>query len=91
MANDLEKGIAEIVDAHKSTFEAYALRPATFASADGPQQRRTSSSRKLVSGLGHGPMASIEPSRVGKAMVKVACDGWKETAIENDVILKLSN
>ncbi|KAK2590326.1 hypothetical protein QQS21_011988 [Conoideocrella luteorostrata] len=92
LANDLEKGIGDVVHAHKSSFEAYTLRPASFAVSDHPQPAATPTptSKKLVHGLGNSSATFIEPSRVGKAMVMIACDGWKEKVIENESILKLS-
>ncbi|KAG8417973.1 hypothetical protein J3458_005421 [Metarhizium acridum] len=90
LANDLEKGIAEIVNAYRGKFEAYTLRPANFRTPDTPPSTSTPSSKKLVPGLGQSAAASIDPEKVGKAMVMIACDGWKEKVIENETILKLS-
>ena len=90
LANDLEKGIADIANAHKNVFEVYTLRPANYKMLDSPAPTSTTTSKKLVPGLGHGVTPSIEPSRVGKAMVMIACDGWKEKVVENETILKLS-
>ncbi|OAA46101.1 NAD(P)-binding domain protein [Metarhizium rileyi] len=91
LANDLEKGISEIVNAYDGIFEAYTLRPANFKLPDASLPTTTTASKKLVPGLGHSAAASIEPSRVGKAMVMIACDGWKEKVVENEAMLKLSS
>lgn len=90
LANDLEKGIAEVVSRHRSVFEAYTLRPANFKSTDTPLPVSSSAPKKLVSSLGHNVIASIDPERVGRAMVMIACDGWKEKVIENETILRLT-
>lgn len=92
LANDLEKGIANIVTKNKDIFEAYTLRPATFAAINAATQPDAApASKKLVGGLGHGATTVIEPSRVGRAMAVVASDGWKEKIVENEAIIKLSN
>ncbi|KAK8920690.1 putative nucleoside-diphosphate-sugar epimerase [Metarhizium anisopliae] len=88
LANDLEKGIAEIVNSYKDKFEAYTLRPANFRMPDTPPPTLAPSPKKLVPGLGQSAAASIDPEKVGKAMVMIACDGWKEKVIENETILK---
>jgi hypothetical protein len=91
LSNDLERGIAKIASANRNIFEAYTLRPASFGVKDSPPTASASTSKKFAHGLGHGATASITPERVGRAMVKIACDGYAERVIENDVILKLSN
>ncbi|KHN99372.1 NAD(P)-binding domain protein [Metarhizium album ARSEF 1941] len=90
LANDLEKGIADVVNANNDKFEAYTLRPANFMMPDSPLPALTPSSKKLVPGLGQSVAASIDPARVGKAMAMIARDGWKEKVVENETILEIS-
>ncbi|PNY26803.1 Uncharacterized protein TCAP_03262 [Tolypocladium capitatum] len=84
---EAEKGLAEVADGHKNSFATYILRPASFTSPDMPPPPPTSASRKLVGG--HHCSATVETSQVGRAMVKVACDGWKGRVVENDVLAKM--
>ncbi|KND89666.1 hypothetical protein TOPH_05659 [Tolypocladium ophioglossoides CBS 100239] len=84
---EAEKGLCEVADAHKTTFETYILRPASFTSPDMPPPPPASASRKLVGG--HHASSTIETSQVGRAMVKVACDGWKDRVVENDALAKM--
>jgi hypothetical protein len=90
LANDLERGIAKIAATYKSVFEAYTLRPANLKVPETMPQVSKTPTKKLVPGMGHAS-ASIAPESVGKAMVKIACHGWKEKVVENDTILKLSS
>ena len=86
---EAEKGLCEVADAHKSTFETYILRPASFMSVDmpPPPPPPISTSRKLVGG--HHAAPTIDTGQVGRAMVMVACDGWKDRVIENDALAKM--
>lgn len=84
---EAERGLCDVADAHKDIFETYILRPASFTSPDMPPPPPASASRKLVGG--HHAPATIETSQVGAAMVKVACDGWKDRVVENDALAKM--
>ncbi|KAM4063980.1 NAD(P)H-binding domain-containing protein [Hirsutella rhossiliensis] len=92
--NEVERGLGEVADdAHRDKFEAYILRPASFIASEGQfPEPPASVSKKLVGGL-HGSSSSsstIGTVQVGKAMVHVACNGWRERTIENDVLVKVA-
>ncbi|KAF7560643.1 hypothetical protein G7046_g3514 [Stylonectria norvegica] len=76
--NEAEKGLCEIADANYEKFASWILRPSAFVTPDAPKRRR------LV-----GSSGGIEVSQLGKAAVKVACEGWKDRVIDNDALLKM--
>ncbi|KAH6609844.1 hypothetical protein Trco_003190 [Trichoderma cornu-damae] len=76
---EVEKGLCDLADANAGKFETWILRPSGFIE---PNARFT---RRLVGNL----YGAITTPQVGKAMVKVACEGWKDRIIENDVLLKM--
>ncbi|KAL3960634.1 hypothetical protein ACCO45_005751 [Purpureocillium lilacinum] len=83
---DAEKGLCEVADANKAKFEAYILRPASFYVSDMPSSQPTTPTKKLVGGHS---TSTIDTSQVGKAMVAVALDGWKDRIVENDFLVKM--
>ena len=80
----------DVVDANKSIFEAFVLRPATFMSEQ-PVSPTTPTQKRHSIGHAHGTGATIEPAKVGKAMVMIASDGWSHHIIENETIAKLGS
>lgn len=76
---EVEKGLCDLADANKDKFETWILRPSGFLPPNAPLPK------KLVGNL----YGAIGTNQVGKTMVKVACEGWKDRIIENDVLLKM--
>lgn len=75
----VEKSLGDLADAHPDTFEAWMLQPSGFLENDAPAWK------KAIGGL----YGAIPTSQVGKAMVKVGVEGWKDRIISNDVMLKM--
>ena len=71
---EAEKGLLEIAESQKPTFETYILRPNAFLPPG------TAPSKKGV---------GMDPAQLGKAMVKLALEGNKNRIIENDALLKM--
>ncbi|PNP44114.1 hypothetical protein TGAM01_v203344 [Trichoderma gamsii] len=76
---EVEKGLCDLADANPDKFETWILRPSGFI------EPNASISKRLVGGL----YGAITTTQVGKAMVKVACEGWKDRIIENNALLKM--
>lgn len=76
---EVEKGLCDLADANADKFETWILRPSGFIEPNAPLSKR------LVGNL----YGAITTTQVGKTMVKVACEGWKDRIIENDALLKM--
>ncbi|KAM0451207.1 hypothetical protein ACHAPV_010053 [Trichoderma viride] len=76
---EVEKGLCDLADANPDKFETWILRPSGFI------EPNASISKRLAGGL----YGAITTAQVGKAMVKVACEGWKDRIIENNALLKM--
>lgn len=74
---EVEKGLSDIADAHPDRFEAFFLRPGGFMEPDAGIVKRA---------LGTLYVTTPTP-QLGKALVKVAMNGWKDRTIENPEIL----
>ncbi|KAH8688273.1 hypothetical protein BGZ61DRAFT_353538 [Ilyonectria robusta] len=77
---EAEKGLCEIADANPDAFATWILRPSGIATGDAPKKRRLVGSRSS---------AGIEPPQLAKAVIKVACEGWKDRVVDNDALLKM--
>lgn len=75
----VEKSLADLADANPDTFETWLLQPSGFLENDAPGWK------KAIGGL----YGAIPVSQVGKAMVKVGVEGWKDRIISNDVMLTM--
>ncbi|KAL7794387.1 hypothetical protein V8C37DRAFT_401410 [Trichoderma ceciliae] len=76
---EVEKGLCDLADANPDKFETWILRPSAFIEPNAPFSKR------LVGHLN----GAITTTQVGKTMVKVACEAWKDRIIENDALLKM--
>lgn len=76
---EAEKGLCDLADANADRFEAWILRPANYI------EPNASFSKRLLSSF----YGSITVAQVGKAMARVAREGWKDRILENDVLLKM--
>ncbi|KAK5996827.1 Leucinostatins biosynthesis cluster protein T [Cladobotryum mycophilum] len=76
---EVEKGLCDLADANKDKLDVWILRPSGFISPDAPFSKR------LVGNL----YGAITTTQVGKTMVKVGHEGWKDRIIENEVLLKM--
>lgn len=85
---EVERGLSRVADeAHGDGFETYILRPASFGPWEGEGPAPPASvSRRLVGGL-QGGIGAVE---VARAMVHVACNGWKERIIEKEALVSIS-
>ncbi|KAF4469179.1 hypothetical protein FALBO_3927 [Fusarium albosuccineum] len=77
---ETEKGLCELADKHPDTFSAWILRPSAIVTPDTPKKKRLVGSRSNN---------GIEVPQMGRAFVKVACEGWKDRIIDNDALLKM--
>ncbi|UNI20518.1 hypothetical protein JDV02_006597 [Purpureocillium takamizusanense] len=84
---EAEKGVCEVAAVNKAQFEAYILRPVSFQVSNMPSSQPNTPTQKLVGS--QSTAAAIESSQVGKAMVAVALDGWKDSVLENHVLVKM--
>lgn len=78
---EAEKGLCELADAYDgpAEFKVWALRPSGFI------EEGSGLGMKAVGKL----YSAVGTAQLAKALVRVACEGWDERIIENDVVLKL--
>lgn len=77
---EVEKGLCDISDAHGDKFEVWIARSSAIIAPD-----KNVIKKKLVAGLVQG----IESGQLGKAMVRMAVEGWKHRIVDYDVLLKM--
>jgi hypothetical protein len=71
-----ERSLSDMADAYPSQFETFLLRPGGFIEPD------VSMAKKILGNLYH----SVPTPQLGKALIKVAVDGWKDRIVENPAI-----
>jgi hypothetical protein len=75
---DVERGLCEVADNSNGNFETFIVRPSGMVAPTAPAMR------KLFSRL----YAGVETSQVGRALVKLACEGGSQRIWENDFVIK---
>ncbi|PHH60025.1 hypothetical protein CDD81_2193 [Ophiocordyceps australis] len=96
-AAEAERGLCQVADMSHGRFEAYMLRPLSLESgqhassplpsASAPTRRPAEVLSPLFAGMSRLCKRAMDPSRVAKAMVVVACSGWKHRFINNEALL----
>ncbi|KAI5457034.1 hypothetical protein BGZ63DRAFT_82454 [Mariannaea sp. PMI_226] len=81
---EAEKGLCEIADAHAQVFSAWILRP--NAVVTGGEVTPAPKKKRLI---GSRSSSGVELTQLGKAFVRVTCEGWKDRIIDNDALLKM--
>lgn len=74
-----EKGLSDMADTYPNQFETFLLRPGGFIEPD------ANIAKKMLGYL----YDSVPTPQLGKALVKVAMDGWKDRVLENPAILSM--
>lgn len=79
LKGEIENFLQETAEANPDRFETWAARPGLIIPRDAPL------STKMTAWISPG----ITAEHLGKVMVKVGVEGWKDRVLEQDVMLKI--
>ncbi|KAH7163432.1 hypothetical protein B0J13DRAFT_36936 [Dactylonectria estremocensis] len=87
---EAEKGLCDMADAHpqQGRFAVWILRPSAVLAPGGPGDGAAPKKRRHL-GVGRSSSAGVEASQLARAVIRVACEGWKDRVIDNDALLKM--
>jgi hypothetical protein len=78
---EVERGLCALADdaAAAGSFEVLIARPSGLVAPD------ANAAKKVFSPLYHG----LRTAQLGRAMVRMAVEGWKDRIVENEVLMKM--
>ncbi|KAH7171347.1 hypothetical protein EDB81DRAFT_635875 [Dactylonectria macrodidyma] len=89
---EAEKALCDIADAHpqQGRFAAWILRPSAVLAPGGAGDAAAAAPKKRRHlGVGRSSSAGVEAPQLARAVIRVACEGWKDRVIDNDALLKM--
>lgn len=76
---EIERALTELAGANAETFEVWIARPSGLIGADAGLHKRV-----------FGPLyGGIGTEQLGRGMIRLAVEGWKERIVENGDLLKM--